>query len=288
MDTAKLASEWRSGMIRTLSSDDSSWTQSGIELLNLDGVFILEKVLDPALCGQLVEAARTAHEHVVREIGIDKLRDAGESGVVRFPLKFHDKFSVLLDTSQVDELVSKFLSPFAICHLMNAILLEPNHEAQASVSSLFQSTFHRDFPRHTGEVPLSLNSFYCLTDFSESNGSTRFKIGSHRQASSEVPAHVASTSSVTASAGSIVFFDSTIWHAGGTNRTSDVRAGVNVQWTHHWIKQQIDLVRYLGAERCERFSPQVRRRLGFDSRVVTSLHEYYVRPEHRLYKGGQG
>lgn len=275
-------------MIRTLSSDDSSWTQSGIELLNSDGVFVLEKVLDPTLCDQLIGAARKALEHVVNDIGTSKLRDAGESGVVRFPLKFYDEFSVLLCTSQVDELVSKFLSPFAICHLMNAILLEPNHEALASTSPLFQSTFHRDFPRYTGEVPLSLNSFYCLTDFSATNGSTQFKIKSHRRASSEVPSHVASTFSIEASAGSVVFFDSTIWHAGGTNRTSAVRAGVNVQWTHHWIKQQIDLVRYLGIEKGERFSPQVRRRLGYDSRVVTSLHEYYVRPEQRLYKGGQG
>jgi ectoine hydroxylase-related dioxygenase (phytanoyl-CoA dioxygenase family) len=275
-------------MIKTLSSCDSTWLRRGSELLDSDGVFILENVLNPALCRQLVSAAKDAYKQIVADIGIKKLQDAGESGVVRFPLKFRDEFSVLLLTPEVEECVSQFLSPFAICHLMNAILLEPAENAPTSALSLFQSTFHQDFPRYTGQVPLSLNSFFCLTNFNETNGSTQFKLGSHRRPKSDGAAIGEMAVSVTAAAGSVIFFDSTIWHAGGTNRTSSVRAGVNVQWTHHWIKQQIDLVRYLGTEICEQLSPEIRQRLGFDSRVVTSLHEYYVSPQHRLYKGGQG
>lgn len=275
-------------MIKTLSLHDSTWLRTGSELLDSDGVFILENVLNPELCGQLVLAAKDAYEHIVRDIGVEKLQDAGESGVVRFPLKFRDEFAVLLCTPEVEECVSRFLSPFAICHLMNAILLQTAENVLTSTLPLFQSTFHRDFPRYTGQVPLSLNSFYCLTDFDETNGSTRFKLGSHRRFNSDAAAIGESAVSVTAGAGSVIFFDSTIWHAGGTNHTSSVRAGVNVQWTHHWIKQQIDLVRYLGTEKCEQFSPEIRQRLGFNSRVVASLREYYVPSERRLYRGGQG
>jgi len=275
-------------MIKTLYSPDSNWLPTGLELLNSDGVFVLDSVLDPGLCSQLVSAAKHSYDRIVSDIGVKRLQDAGESGVVRFPLKFRDEFSVLLCTPQVEECVTRLLSPFAICHLMNAILLEPAENSLTSTSRLFQSTFHRDFPRYTGQVPLSLNSFYCLTDFNETNGSTQFKLGSHRQSNSDLAAIGGSSVSVTAAAGSVIFFDSTIWHAGGINLTALPRVGVNVQWTHHWIKQQIDLVRYLGIEMCERFSPQIRRRLGMESRVVTSLDEYYVPSEHRLYKGGQG
>ena len=268
-------------MIKTLSLNDSMWLQSGIELLNHDGVFVLDKVLNPAVCDRLISAAEEAYAHLARETGLDRLQRAGESGVVRFPLKFHDDFSVLLGNPQVFDCVSQFVSPFAICHLMNAILLKPADNTQMSVSPLFQSTFHRDFARYTGHVPLSLNSFYCLTDFSETNGSTQFKLGSHRQNRTDI-------NSVGAATGSVIFYASTIWHAGGTNLTSSVRAGVNVQWTHHWMKQQIDLVRYLGIEKCKQFTPEIQRRLGVESRVVTSLKEYYVPQEDRIYKGGQG
>jgi ectoine hydroxylase-related dioxygenase (phytanoyl-CoA dioxygenase family) len=275
-------------MIKTLSLNDSMWLQSGIKLLNHDGVFVLDKVLNPAVCDRLISAAEDAYAQLASEIGLDRLQRAGESGVVRFPLKFHDDFSILLGNPQVFDCISQFVSPFAICHLMNAILLKPADNTQMSASPLFQSTFHRDFPRYTGHVPLSLNSFYCLTDFSETNGSTQFKLGSHRQNRPDISSVVSETVSVGAAAGSVIFFDSTIWHAGGTNLTSSVRAGVNVQWTHHWIKQQIDLVRYLGIEKCKQFTPEIQRRLGVESRVVTSLKEYYVPQEDRIYKGGQG
>ena len=47
-------------MINTLSLNDSMWLQSGIELLNCDGVFVLDKVLHPAVCDRLILAAEEA------------------------------------------------------------------------------------------------------------------------------------------------------------------------------------------------------------------------------------
>jgi len=275
-------------MIKVLNLEDDCWLDRGSKILETDGVFVLERVLGASTCGLLTEAALDAQELIANAVGPQRLRAAGESGVVRFPMKYRPEFSALLDTPCVNAMVSEYLSPTAICHLMNAILLEPTSESTEETAALFQSVFHRDFPRFTGKVPLSINSFFCLCDFSESNGSTRFIVGSHRSASPTADTSDGRTASVEAAAGSVIFFDSTIWHAGGVNTTSTMRAGINVQWTHHWIKQQIDLVRYLGDDRCRSFPPSIRQRLGYDSRVVTSLQEYYVPKEQRMYKGGQG
>lgn len=284
----QLELESRFGMIEKLCPTDERWLDRGVELLKADGVFILERVLDRALCELLTQASLKAQHQILCEVGLQRLEAAGEDGIVRFPLKYQPEFSALLEAPLVNVLVSNYLSPTAICHLMNAILLKPANESTEVTAPRFQSTFHRDFPRFTGEVPLSVNSFYCLGDFNDSNGSTRFIVGSHRSASPTVDALEWSSSSVEAVAGSVIFFDSTIWHAGGVNTTSTIRAGVNVQWTHHWIKQQIDLVRYIGDDQCREFSPLIRQRLGCDARVVTSLQEYYVPREQRMYKGGQG
>ena len=63
---------------------------------------------------------------------------------------------------------------------------------------------------------------------------------------------------------------------------------INHQFTRSFFKQQIDYVRLLGDDSIEPLLPRTQQLLGWYTRVVTSLDEYY-RPAHeRLYRGGQG
>lgn len=66
-----------------------------------------------------------------------------------------------------------------------------------------------------------------------------------------------------------------------------MRAAVNVQWTYHWIKQQLDIPRLLGSSR-QQIASENQKRLGYHSQVVDSLQSYYVAQDQRLYKSGQG
>jgi ectoine hydroxylase-related dioxygenase (phytanoyl-CoA dioxygenase family) len=251
-------------------------------------VFVLNEVLSRDTCAILEEVATTAFREVQNLVGLERLTAAGESGVVRSPMKYREEFLHLLVCEPVNALTDRLIGSSAICHLMNGILLAPDGGKADLRAPLFQGRLHRDFPRHLGGVPLSVNSFFCLSEFSPKTGSTRFLVGSHQHSDSAPPGRGEDATSVEAPAGSVIFFDSTIWHAGGRNSSGAVRAAVNVQWTFHWIKQQIDLVRHLGTDRVGGFPADVRRKLGWDSRVVTSLEEYYVAAEDRLYKSGQG
>lgn len=285
----RLESESLFGMIKTVSSSTKNWTHEGLRALQLDGVFVLESAIPRDISETLARLAENALELVREEIGDSRLSAAGESGVVRVPLKFYTEFAFLLEVPDVVTIVERVISESAICHLMNAIVLEPRSGSEKpGLNGLFQSRLHRDFPRFLGGKPLSLNSFYCLTDFSPRNGSTRFLVGSHQKEGQTGSNQDQSPVSVHAPAGSAIIFDSTIWHSGGMNATSEARIGVNVQWTHHWMKQQIDLVRILGSSRRGDFSPAVQQRLGYNSQVVTSLQEYYVPTEQRIYRAGQG
>lgn len=285
----KLDSESQSGMIRTVTASAEHWVDEVLHVLEVDGVLVIDDALSLGTCLELCAFVKEGLQIVEREIGIDRLTRAGESGVLRFPLKFFPQFSCLLENPQVDEVIDRVIGKSAICHLMNAILLKPMSAQDSSThSDLFQSRYHRDFPRSLGGKPLSINAFYCLTDFSEVNGSTRFVVGSQQRDDLSVPTSLGTPEPVRARAGSVIVFDSTIWHAGGNNSATHDRIGVNTQWTFHWIKQQIDLVRYLGADSRSDFSPRVQQRLGFNSQVVTSLQEYYVSEGERKYRPGQG
>jgi ectoine hydroxylase-related dioxygenase (phytanoyl-CoA dioxygenase family) len=274
-------------VIKSLSASEANWVTRAMQLLETDGVLVVESIISTDDCASLKASALRALQSVKSEIGLERLKRAGESGVIRFPLQFDDAFEILLDRVDVLSLVEGFLDQHAICHLMNAIVLETTKESGPNDEELFQSQYHRDFPRCFGGKPLSINSFFCLSDFSEQNGATRFLLGSHQQQDLSPPVGRFQTVSVTAPVGSVIVFDSTIWHAGGKNSTDAVRVGVNVQWTYHWIKQQLDIPRLLGANR-QRISSENQKRLGLHSQVVDSLQNYYVAQDERLYKSGQG
>jgi ectoine hydroxylase-related dioxygenase (phytanoyl-CoA dioxygenase family) len=86
----------------------------------------------------------------------------------------------------------------------------------------------------------------------------------------------------------MLVFDSTLWHRGGHNRSARDRLAVNHQFTRSYVKQQIDYVRALGAPVIEALPPRSQQLLGWYTRVVTSLDEYYRPAQQRLYRAGQG
>ena len=55
-----------------------------------------------------------------------------------------------------------------------------------------------------------------------------------------------------------------------------------------YMRQRFDYPRLVPPEAIAALGPVGRRFLGFDVRMPVSLEEYYVPPEHRLYKAGQG
>lgn len=76
--------------------------------------------------------------------------------------------------------------------------------------------------------PQGINVLWCIDDFTAENGATEVALGSHRlhRSPTAADARVAMTP-VTAPAGSVVAFESRLWHRSGANITSNqTRAGV--------------------------------------------------------------
>jgi ectoine hydroxylase-related dioxygenase (phytanoyl-CoA dioxygenase family) len=83
-------------------------------------------------------------------------------------------------------------------------------------------------PEPWSNDPQGMNVAWCMDDFTEANGATRFVPGSHLWNRAPLPAEAdIATVALEAPAGSILVFESRVWHKTGFNRTRDQqRAGI--------------------------------------------------------------
>jgi ectoine hydroxylase-related dioxygenase (phytanoyl-CoA dioxygenase family) len=148
---------------------------------------------------------------------------------------------------------------------------------------------HRDLRTFSGDLHLMAQLLVMLDEFTEDNGATWLLTGSHRLPE-RPPDDVFFKEAVRAvgPAGSIVVFDSNLWHAAGANRTDRPRRALTLAFTRPFIKQQLDYPRALGYERADAFSPALRQLLGYNARVPASLDEWYQPPSRRMYRRDQG
>jgi ectoine hydroxylase-related dioxygenase (phytanoyl-CoA dioxygenase family) len=117
-------------------------------------------------------------------------------------------------------------------------------------------------PEPWSSEPQGMNVAWCLDDFTEANGATRFAPGSHKlnRAPRAEEANV-DTVPLEAEAGSIIVFESRVWHKTGHNRTAaERRAGVFGWYTKPIYRAQENWFLSL--------KPEVRQFAGDDALVL--------------------
>lgn len=272
---------WRS------SARESGWLEACLASLRRDGFAIVEDVLGAELLARTKEAMYRVRERITADVGADRLERAGELGVLRLMLAYDEHFYLLLGLEPVLAVVDRTVSPTAILHLQNGLIL-PSFPAEYS-PDVFQTRFHRDFPRYMGGYLASINTFLAIDEFRRDNGATLLVPGTQQREEPPDPDWMEEHAvPALCPAGSMVVFDSTLWHAAGLNESGRDRLAINQQFTRSFIKQQIDYVRALGDDAVLRRPPRVQQLLGWYTRVVCSLEEYYLPSDQRLYRAGQG
>jgi ectoine hydroxylase-related dioxygenase (phytanoyl-CoA dioxygenase family) len=267
---------------------DPDWLPKALEGLRVLGYTLVEGVLQPgqvdATRGRMYEVQQAIRD----DVGAERLESAGELGVLRLMAAYDEHFLSLLELPELLEIVDATVSPTAILHLQNGFILPPQPEGNGR-GGTFQQSFHRDFPRYVNGYLCSVNTLLALDDFPKENGGTIVVPGTHQRPERPDDRFLeAAAESVECPAGSAIVFDSTLWHAAGVNRSGHDRSGINQQFTRSFLKQQVDYVRALGDDLVGRQPDRVQQLLGWYTRVVTSLDEYYQPAEHRLYRAGQG
>jgi ectoine hydroxylase-related dioxygenase (phytanoyl-CoA dioxygenase family) len=267
-------------------STDPNWLTFAVEALRDVGCALVTDVLPHAFVERTRHALYEAREGILRDVGPDRLRAAGEIGTLRLPMKYDRHFFSFLEIPEVLQFIDATVGPTAILHLQNGFILPP---ALPGGSKVFQTTFHRDFPRYMNGYVASVNAFFAIDEFTRENGATLLVPGSHRQPQAPGADYMARVAvAAEAPAGAMLLFDSTIWHAAGENVSGRDRLAINHQFTRSFFKQQIDYVRALGDAVVSALPPRSQQLLGWYTRVVTSLDEYYRPEAERLYRKGQG
>lgn len=264
---------------------DEGWLDAALVALREDGYCVVEEMLDKHRIPEIRAAMYRAQCSIRVQVGEERLRRAGELGVLRLAMKFEPILLSLIQIPELLALVDATVSPTAILHLQNAFVL-PTHSGDKP--DVFQTTLHPDFPRYLNGYLASVNALFAIDPFTRANGATFVVPGSHQSPSRPAPHLLGTLIPAECDAGSVIFFDSTLWHAAGSNTSGDDRLAVNHQFTRSWIKQQFDYVRALGEEFILQLPPRTQQLLGYYTRVVTSLDEYYRPEAERLYRGNQG
>jgi ectoine hydroxylase-related dioxygenase (phytanoyl-CoA dioxygenase family) len=112
------------------------------------------------------------------------------------------------------------------------------------------------------------NSIWLLDDFTAGNGATRVVPGSHRlgqrpgDAMADPAARHPGQVQLIAPAGTVVIFNSHLWHGGTRNRTARPRRALHSYFTRREHPQQLDQRKYLRPGTFARLSPAARFILG--------------------------
>jgi ectoine hydroxylase-related dioxygenase (phytanoyl-CoA dioxygenase family) len=142
-----------------------------------------------------------------------------------------------------------------------SLTLGPGQTAQPLHDDTQQIPLARPHP------PLAINAIWALSDFTAENGATLVVPGSHKFPSSPKygKSHGAADGVVatTMKAGSILLFDSALWHAGGANTSSVRRYALSCYYGAGWIRQQENLQLGIPLEAARRFPRRLQELCGY-------------------------
>ncbi len=113
---------------------------------------------------------------------------------------------------------------------------------------------------------MSINTIFCVSEFTSQNGATQVVPGSHRVESNGIPDDsVEQASIIEAERGSTILFHSNIWHGSSENRSSENRYAMIAPWRRNWTRGPYELCRMVKPEVLERAGEEGRRIFGFDA-----------------------
>jgi ectoine hydroxylase-related dioxygenase (phytanoyl-CoA dioxygenase family) len=227
-----------------------------IERLDRDGCTVVHDAFDVSTA----EALHADIDRLERELGVQM----GGNG---FEGRATTRVYNLLALGQLYEqvpvhpvvlpLMHHLLGQGCLVSSVSAITIHPGETAQP---------IHADdqvIPIPKPHAPVTANSMWAITDFTEANGATRLIPGSHLAPSS--PAYGQHYDSVCAEMprGSVLVWNGSLWHGGGANVTDTKRRGIAMNYCAGYIRQQENQQLGIPLDTMRGFSPELQDLCGF-------------------------
>jgi ectoine hydroxylase-related dioxygenase (phytanoyl-CoA dioxygenase family) len=243
------------------------------------GYTIIENVISEADLFSLRTELDNIYKIQEKDIGKENLKLINEENLVRIPLAYSELFVKLASRKEMMAYVKKILGDFFILHLQNGIINMPNEVHH-------QSSWHRDLPYQnwTSSEPLACNVYCCIDDFNyETGGTYVLPFSHHFNAAASNHYMEKNKVQVNAPAGSVILFNSMIFHKAGYNNSKNkIRRGINQMYVKPIISQQIDLPEFLNGKYADdEFLGML---FGYKTQLAKSVSEYRIKRMKRKNK----
>jgi ectoine hydroxylase-related dioxygenase (phytanoyl-CoA dioxygenase family) len=235
---------------------DEAWIAGHVDTVARQGYTVLENVLD----AEVVDEVASELLRLEQELSV---RPAGNTFEGEHTLRIYNLLALGRVFEQVPvhphvlPVVERVLDPGCLVSSLSSIAILAGETAQP---------IHADdqlIPLPKPHPPVVCNTMWALTDFTEANGATRVVPGSHL--ADHNPDYGAPYESIPAemARGSVLVWHGSLWHGGGANTTRDRRVGLAMNYCAGFIRQQEN--QQLGIPRAvaARFSPRLRRLIGY-------------------------
>lgn len=191
-------------------------------------------------------------------------------------------FAHLMENELLQAYLSELLSDTCIIYAYTSSSMPPQ-------GTNYSHRIHVDCPRVIENYMTNVGVMIALDDFTPENGSTFFLPHSHTLLNSPSEEEfLKKAEQVYPRAGDAVISNARTWHMGGVNQTDRPRHAVTMNVCRSYMRQRFDYPRLVSPEIANQLGEVSRRFLGFNVRMPTSLEEYYLPEESRLYKANQG
>lgn len=206
-----------------------------IEELKIKGYTIVESGLDAKFIDNVRLRIDEIYEEQCRDLGGEcNLEAINDKNIARAPCA-HDKIFIDIAMNKpMHEICRRILGEYFILMSQNAIINNPGTDH-------YQFTWHRDlnYQHYTSSYPLALSALLCIDPFSGKTGGTYVLEGTHLQENFPSEQYVIKNQIVVeAPIGSIIVFDSMLFHRTGMNQSNIIRRAVNHIITVPMIAQQ--------------------------------------------------
>jgi ectoine hydroxylase-related dioxygenase (phytanoyl-CoA dioxygenase family) len=228
-----------------------------------------------------VERLRAELEEAIAEDAIN-YPDAFDKGMVHNCMVRGTRMAALLDNPVMNEYLAAALGDTCIMYAYQSSSLAPQQ-------GNYGSRVHVDSPRYIPGYTTNVGVIVALDDFTEDNGATYYLKGSHLL--EPLPAEenfYANASRALCKAGDMVIFQGRLAHAAGHNKTGRTRHSLTINACRSYMRQRFDFPRLVPKHIIDSLGENGQRLLGMNVRMPTSLKEFYLPPEQRLYKPNQG
>jgi len=240
-----------------------------------DGFLVVHDVLTPPFVDRAKHELMQAIESDSRQYGARAARDYS---MVLLCSLHGGVFLDLFDNDRLMEPFNAVLGEECIVYAYTSSSMPPNGRN-------YSVRIHTDCPRIISGYVTNMGATILLDDFTAENGATWFLPRSQWRA--DLPGDdefYTSASRLIAPAGSVLFFNARIWHAGGVNRTDRWRHALTINMCRPYMKQRIDIPRAMSGMDLSGVSEQALQKLGFFSQPPGSIDEYYLPPEQRSFR----